>query len=462
MGTKIAIAILSLCLTFSQLAPFAVLSTSLAMKTADYRAQASAQDTEDINFEIGSQDRFEGVPVIGEDGGTPPVEYDENGNPITPEETTPVENVHVNNYTLELSGYATFGVNTKDFQIESELSDDSHITMTYLGDRRSKVEVGYVTGIYNETDIYGYMANNIAGLNTLTNDKFEISLDDGSASGMTWICVPSQEPIDGLDASVFFMLSPDKDSAIWFRTDVYPATDNEDFMDIIETSLKSVNVYYIGGTVFNTPTEGFYEEATVDDNTAQNQDEFQENNEDHSVFHTDEGFVKSDLPENWDSFTMQLGQSVVSLPCRESAILDQGFVIDPSMSLEPTSEIQQDTLIEFKMFKDDLIISVQCKNNDRFNTKALQDCDVVDIVVDKADLKYISSMPEDFLILPGGLIQTVYKDDIIRVYGEPASAESMQVNGGFVRRLTYESGNKQLIIDVGMVSGISRVELKMT
>lgn len=440
--SKAAIALAILCATFAQLSPFTLIPIMLGSKSAGSSGQVDIQDETEYIEE-------EEVPDINI-----PVEI-----PETEEPEDYYEFSHEVNYEYELFGYGTFSISTDDWVAVPDKTDETHVYLTYRDNGRSKLEVGYVTGIKENTDINGYIANEIAKIDTRTNDKYNFGVVNAeTGEEANWMCIPALEQKRGLNCRVYYLLSETGDSAIWMRTDVYPDTDDEDYALMMTKILSSVSVYYIGNS-YETPSDEYYEDAT--DNSAQDQGEYQKTGEDNKVFQYDGGFTETDLPSNWDCMQVQLNNNILSLPCTVSDLIALGYNLPEGgyTADYPVPGTTED--FDLQLIDDRDIITLKVSNAKSLQDTPLADCMVSTIILDKKTFRYDDSIPSDYIVLPGGITLDVYTDDVVTFYGKPLKEEKVQTDDALIKRLTYVNENKKMVIDIGMVSGISRVEISM-
>ena len=92
-------------------------------------------------------------------------------------------------------------------------------------------------------------------------------------------------------------------------------------------------MYYRAGTVFDTPTTGFYAENPVDgEDTIADTNQYRENSEDNNVFNTGkQGFDETaDIAYTWSSLEAILDGQKIKLPCTLEDVTNAGFLPNDS------------------------------------------------------------------------------------------------------------------------------------
>lgn len=423
---------LSLTLTVAQLLPFCILPTSLFLKL--------------VNIEKNIEDygNAEGIDTSTENN--------------VSSEVSKVK-VTIPNYTLELEGYGTFGFHSSYFSVVDSLTTNVKKTIRYK-DNKSKITVSYITGLSSDIDIPGYITREVAGVDTVTNDKYRLDV-----FGKEWMIVPSKNQVDGMNVYVCYLLSKSSTHAIWMRIDVDPSVDNDVELnfkdDILFRMLESVNVYYIGDTVFDTPTGGYYaDKEDSGDGTSGDTEGWESNDDDNNVYQPTQGFVNADISKNWDSLEVIIKGKKLKVPCTVTELNNLGFVIDDSSNMGLEDVISAGASVELTATnKGNAYININVFNDSNSEDKKVKDCRISSIDIDLSNFKYIADMSQDYIILPGGITTEVYTDDIVKTYGTPTKNESIQDNGSITKKLTWQLGSKRVTIYSGVVAYITRIEI---
>ena len=122
--------------------------------------------------------------------------------------------------------------------------------------------MSYVTRMAIGSDIPGYIANDLAKVDTYTNDKVEEEYN-----GVQWMKITADKQIDDCNVYIYYTLNKDATSAFWMKVKVKPEADDEVFNTIIEKMLISYNMYAPNGDfIFSTPNTGYYADNNITDN----------------------------------------------------------------------------------------------------------------------------------------------------------------------------------------------------
>jgi len=415
------------CLAIAPLTPFLIIPTSVEMKMLEIEEQRKEDENENTAGEAQK--------------------------PVTDSQ---VENKYIPkpNFNLDIEGYGTFGFNTRYFSTIDELCSNTYKVLKY-NDQKSRFYFGFVTGLTSDLDVPGYITIETAGVDTVTNAKYNLQVGDNN-----WMVVPAKNQINGQNVYVYYLLSKDGTHAIWFRADISPESDNEELQNILYYMLDSVNVYYIGKTIFDTPNTGYYEGKDFDNNNyGENQGQYEENDEDNNVYKPSMGFTDAEISDNWDSFEVLINNVKVVIPCSMQQLIDSGFVLDDSTGVDAETEIMPNTVYEFAMNNGgSAVIRVTVNNESNSESKMIKDCKISKLVIDFSEFKYAADLPTEYVVLPGGVIKNIYTNDLLSTYGTPAIQETV---GDRTKKYIWKSGNKSLVIQCGVVAYIDRIELVM-
>ena len=142
--------LLCMCLLFSQMTPF----TPLAYKLNNLNKKEVVDNT--TNNENNAIDNTEITEDIGSD---------------TEDDTK----VKVSNFiTLDLDGYCTIDIPLSHFTVNESNSTSTYKQIDY-NDNKTRLFMSYITDMDTTADIPGYIAKEVAGVDTVTNDKTPIS-----------------------------------------------------------------------------------------------------------------------------------------------------------------------------------------------------------------------------------------------------------------------------------------------
>lgn len=429
---KLVVLGLSLSITVAQLLPFCILPMSLGLKLANI-------ESSEIDYSSGDTNK---KPTISE--------------VITPDQYGPTT---IPNSTLEIEGYSTFGYHTGHFTLVDSLSTNIKKVLRYK-DNKTKLTVSYITGLNAGMDIPGYITKSVAGVDTVTNDKYEWEI-----FGDYWMVVPSKNQVDGMNVYVLYRVSKDYTHAIWMRLDIAPELDENTEAkfkeDILFRMLESVRIYYIGDTVFDTPTGGYYaDKDNVSDKPSGDTSGWESNDEDNQVYQPTQGFINADISNNWDSLEVIINKKKLKVPMTVTELVNQGFVIDDSSSMKIEDPITAGASVELMATnKSNAYIQITVVNDSNSSDNKVKDCRISKMTIDLSNFKYIADMGSDYIVLPGGITTEVYTDSIINTYGTPSKNESIQDGSGLIKKLTWVSGSKRITIYSGVVAYISRIEI---
>lgn len=450
---KVGIAILSLCIAVAQLAPLAIIPYMAGRK-----AGASVTSSTTSTVDNSGKPSREELKVSPED---------QVAVSITP------------NSSIELIGYGSIGYNAGLFTVDSAVSTDTSKTIIYK-DNKTRVTFGFVTDLSAQTDIPGYIMNKVAGVSSVTNDKEKVEVPnynykekEGESEeealarqNYTWMKIKADKEIDGQIVYVYYLLSANKSNAMWFRANVDKDFDISGFEGVIKNMLPTANVYYTDGTVFDTPNGGYYENNKPDDGTGKGQGDYKENTEDNKIYNGKKGFIKADdVPKNWDSLTVKIGDDKLSIPAVLSEYIAKGYKIDVNKnSITSKDKLGYGLKItDLTLTKGNIVVNVDIMNNTRGEDKSITDCRVVALRINQKDFKYIADIADDYIVLPGGITFPAYTNDIIDYYGPVTYNESDTGSGDNIRvkRLTWVKGEKSMSIITGVVANITGVEFSI-
>lgn len=222
-----------------------------------------------------------------------------------------------------MEGYCTLNIPLSHFVI-----NESNCTPTYkqidYSDNKTRLYMSYITNMSTDTDIPGYISNEVAGVDTVTNDKMPITYGT-----YDWVRVKADHQEDDCNIYVYYTLSRDKTSAFWIKAKVSLESDDEKFHDIMEQMLNTYYLYAVSGTIFDTPTTGFYENYDSNDGTVADTSDYQANSDKNNVFKSRGGYViGADISNNWKDLEIILDGTKFSLPSTVSSFENAGFELN--------------------------------------------------------------------------------------------------------------------------------------
>lgn len=443
-----------MCLLFSQMTPFTPLVSKLnnLNKTEVVEDEPPVQDTEAVT---------ETQPTEGE------VETEEYSAKAS------------NFITLDMDGYCTLNVPLSHFSV-----NDDNCTATYkqidYNDNKTRLYMSYITNMDTTADIPGYIAKEVAGVNTVTNDKTPITY-----GSYDWVKIKADHQEDDCNIYIYYTLSKDKTSAFWIKAKVAAESDDEKFNDVMTQMLNTYYLYAVSGTLFDTPTTGYYENYDNNNGTVADTSDYQANSNVNNVFQSRGGYViGANISNDWKDLEIILDGTKFSLPSTVASFENAGFELN-DLSVNITEDNTRDLDVYRGQTKtltyknsNGTVVNLTVYNDDASEVRKFNECQVVAITID-AD-KFVDVVATDSsevyndetaasdmtatnakdnfnheLILPGGITWGVYTDDLKSYYG--MCTQTNYTTG--IQMLKWKSGNKQMIIRTNTVHDIRYVQL---
>lgn len=443
-----------MCLLFSQMTPFTPLVSKLnnLNKTEVVENEPPVQDTEAVT---------ETQPTEGE------VETEEYSAKAS------------NFITLDMDGYCTLNVPLSHFSV-----NDGNCTATYkqidYNDNKTRLYMSYITNMDTTADIPGYIAKEVAGVNTVTNDKTPIAY-----GSYDWVKIKADHQEDDCNIYIYYTLSKDKTSAFWIKAKVAAESDDEKFNDIMTQMLNTYYLYAVSGTLFDTPTTGYYENYDNNNGTVADTSDYQANSNVNNVFQSRGGYViGANISNDWKDLEIILDGTKFSLPSTVASFENAGFELN-DLSVNITEDNTRDLDVYRGQTKtltyknsNGTVVSLTVYNDDASEIRKFNECQVVAITIDAE--KFVDVVATDSsevyndetaasdmtatnakdnfnheLILPGGITWGVYTDDLKSYYG--MCTQTNYTTG--IQMLKWKSGNKQMIIRTNTVHDIRYVQL---
>lgn len=446
--------LLCMCLLFSQMTPFTPLVSKLnnLNKTEVVENEPPVQDTETATE-------------------TQPTEEEA--------ETEEYSAKASNFITLDMDGYCTLNVPLSHFSV-----NDGNCTATYkqidYNDNKTRLYMSYITNMDTTADIPGYIAKEVAGVNTVTNDKTPIAY-----GSYDWVKIKADHQEDDCNIYIYYTLSKDKTSAFWIKAKVAAESDDEKFNDIMTQMLNTYYLYAVSGTLFDTPTTGYYENYDNNNGTVADTSDYQANSNVNNVFQSRGGYViGANISNDWKDLEIILDGTKFSLPSTVASFENAGFELN-DLSVNITEDNTRDLDVYRGQTKtltyknsNGTVVNLTVYNDDASEVRKFNECQVVAITID-AD-KFVDVVATDSsevyndetaasdmtainakdnfnheLILPGGITWGVYTDDLKSYYG--MCTQTNYTTG--IQMLKWKSGNKQMIIRTNTVHDIRYVQL---
>jgi len=395
--------------------------------------------------------------------------------------------------SIDLDGYATIGYPVTYFTYNTVESTGVYKQLDY-NDNKSRIYMSYVTKMALGSDIPGYIANDLAKVDTYTNDKVEEEYN-----GVQWMKITADKQIDDCNVYIYYTLNKDATSAFWMKVKVKPEADDEVFNTIIEKMLISYNMYAPNGDfIFSTPNTGYYADNNITDDTEANTSGYEANNDsDNQVFKYRGGYVLgADISDNWDELEIILDDHKFKLPSTLQTFIDAGYEANDADTVTLMQSVEADEdgnkdytkaelfasqTISLTMENDNgTVITLDIRNGNASEKQNIMSCDVVAITVDPskfidkvktAEDEYYNDLTEtdeyasqnakdDYnheMILARGATWDAYVDELERIY----------INGSFTetpystdtKNILFKNGPKSLLLKMGNVRGIKYIRL---
>lgn len=446
--------LLCMCLLFSQMTPF----TPLVKKLNNLNKPEVVEDESPV------QDIETTVEVQPTEGDVETEEYSAKAS---------------NFIALDMDGYCTLNIPLSHFSV-----NESNCTATYkqidYNDNKTRLYMSYITDMDTTADIPGYIAKEVAGVNTVTNDKTPITYGN-----YDWVKIKADHQEDECNIYIYYTLSKDKTSAFWIKAKVVQDSDDEKFSDIMTQMLNTYYLYAVSGTLFDTPTTGYYENYDNNSGTVADTSEYQANSNVNNVFQSRGGYViGANISDNWEDLEIILDGNKFSLPSTVATFENAGFELN-DLSVNITEDNDKDLDVYRGQTKtlaykntNGTVVRLTVYNDNASEIRKFNECQVVAITIDaekfvdvvatdssevyndesSANEMAATNAKDNFnheLILPGGITWGVYTDDLKAYYGMCRQTNYTPE----IQMLTWKSGNKQMIIRTEFVHNIKYVQL---
>ena len=279
---------------------------------------------------------------------------------------------------LDLEGYGTIRMPQSHFSLNTTTSNNVEKNMLYK-DNKSKIKISYITNISEGTDIPGYITREVAGVDTVTNDKEEVVIGD-----RTWMKVHSENKEENNDVYVWYSLSKGNDTAVWLRVSVHEDSNDAEFDSILQQMLATFQIYYVNGTVFETPETGYYLGKDFNNGTEGDSTEYGANDKANSVFQSRGGYVPdANISPDWQDMQIILDGVRFQLPCQIKTFEDAGYTIS-SYKYDESYLVGIGATVEIDMINENgTVVTVEVLNNSKTEQSMVSACPVVSLTIDK-------------------------------------------------------------------------------
>lgn len=465
--------IISFCLAVPQLQPLGICMYKSASSNKDNNVTDS---TEDNTLPDSTQQASEVVEPSTEDADS---------------------NISTN-YTVDIDGYATVNINNTMFTQVAEMSSSTKQVWKYQ-DQKTRITMSYITNLDSSLDIPGYMCKEVAGIDTLTNSKYE-----EDHAGKTWMIIPADKVINDMNCTVYYVLDDDSATAFWMLVQQAPESVSDTELNASITAIMdSYNCYYSSSTVFKTPTTGYYKDKAEKDNTvAKDTDQYLADSRDNTVHKTnDVGFTGATISDDWEDMQIILDGVKYQLPNPLSTFLQGGYFLNDYYVTSGKTEIDADTQVDVQLLNNKgTTITATIINTSTTKTRKAMNCAVIRLVVDSAmfvpaskakkiktgketDTKTTkkssskksksgsgkkksssskkksnkkSSTSDHEVIIAKGIDFDIYLEDLLSSFGDDCYYESL---GDKMNQYTWKNKDDSMVIITGPVQGIKKITL---
>lgn len=471
---SILIFIISFCLAVPQLQPLGMCMYKSATSTKD---NAVTDNTEDNTLSDSTEQATEVVE------------------PSTEEADSNIST----NYTVDIDGYATVNINNTMFTQVAEMSSSTKQVWKYQ-DQKTKITMSYITNLDSSLDIPGYMCKEVAGIDTLTNSKYE-----EDHAGKTWMIIPADRVIDDMNCTVYYALDDDSVTAFWMLVQQAPESVSDPELNAsIAAIMDSYNCYYSSSTMFKTPTTGYYKDKADKDNTvAKDTDQYLADSKDNTVHKTnDVGFTGAAISDDWEDMQIILDGVKYQLPNPLSTFLQGGYFLNDYYVISGKTEIDPAAQVDVQLLNNKgTTITATIINTSTNKARKAMNCAVIKLTVDSAmfvpaskakkiktgkeeDTKTAkksskksskknskkgssksknnsskskkSSTSDHEVIIAKGIDFDIYLEDLLSSFGDDCYYESLSDK---MNQYTWKNKDNSMIIITGPVQGIIKITL---
>lgn len=396
------------------------------------------------------------------------------------------------NYTVDIDGYATVNINNTMFTQVVEMSSSTKQVWKYQ-DQKTKITMSYITNLDSSLDIPGYMCKEVAGIDTLTNSKYE-----EDHAGKTWMIIPADKVIDDMNCTVYYVLDDDSVTAFWMLVQQAPESVSDPELNAsIAAIMDSYNCYYSSSTVFKTPTTGYYKDKADKDNTvAKDTDQYLADSKDNTVHKTNDiGFTGAAISDDWEDMQIILDGVKYQLPNPLSTFLQGGYFLNDYYVISGKTEIDPAAQVDVQLLNNKgTTITATIINTSTNKARKAMNCAVIKLTVDSAmfvpvskakkiktgkeeDTKTAkksskksskknskkgsskskkSSTSDHEVIIAKGIDFDIYLEDLLSSFGDDCYYESL---GDKMNQYTWKNKDNSMVIITGPVQGIIKITL---
>lgn len=406
------------------------------------------------------------------------------------------------NYTVDIDGYATVNINNTMFTQVAEMSSSTKQVWKYQ-DQKTRITMSYITNLDSSLDIPGYMCKEVAGIDTLTNSKYE-----EDHAGKTWMIIPADKVIDDMNCTVYYVIDNDSVTAFWMLVQQAPESVSDPELNAsIAGIMDSYNCYYSSSTVFKTPTTGYYKDKADKDNTvAKDTDQYLADSKDNTVHKTnDVGFTGAAISDDWEDMQIILDGVKYQLPNPLSTFLQGGYFLNDYYVTSGKTEIDPAAQVDVQLLNNKgTTITATIINTSTNKTRKAMNCAVIKLTVDSAmfvpaskakkiktgkeeDTKIAkksskknskknskkssknskknsskskkskkSSTLDHEVIIAKGIDFDIYLEDLLSSFGDNCYYESL---GDKMNQYTWKDKDNAMVIITGPVQGIRKLTL---
>lgn len=323
-------------------------------------------------------------------------------------------------------GSTDFGTDMEVYQVKEK---DEIISYTYIQDQWTKQTVDSEENVLDEGMYEGfkkaYKSFELKKDLVKVNDKkcYELTgkVDGGLLSGII-----DQDMLDSVTSGIDLDADGMKDAKIPCVIDIYqdsilPARIYIDMKDVLgklmgdEYEGLEVDEYYVELT-YNEYDKA--DEIKVPKKAKEAADaggglDWDSGDDDNGKAKTAPAKQSKELGDKWDSYTVQIGEKVVTLPCSISDLEAAGLALDTEDTPGDTAVEADDYVLAYFVDKNGNEVMVDLINTSGEAKKA-EECLVGGISVDEYGL----SEGGLSILFPGGIAVGTAKDDVLAKYGE--------------------------------------------
>ena len=322
---------------------------------------------------------------------------DENTEEVTDGDTEVTDDTNVIEYKaknfldLDLEGYGTIRMPQSHFTLNTNTSNNVEKNLLYR-DNKSKIKISYITNISDGTDIPGYITREVAGVDTVTNDKEEIVINN-----RTWMKVHSTTKEENNDVYVWYSLSKNNDTAVWLKASVYEDSNDAEWDSVLQQMLATFTIYYVNGTLFETPDTGYYLGKDFNNGTEGDSTKYGANDKANSVFQSRGGYVPdANISPDWKDMQIIIDGVRIQIPCSLQVFYNAGYKINSYKYSDDYLINKGDSIEDVEVInKNGTVLTLEILNNSKSEQAQLSTCPVVSLTVDKSKFLSKEEMAEN-------------------------------------------------------------------